>query len=196
MDAYSRGVLNRVAFYADLELTKGAGHVMRCVALAEELTRRGVVCTFVADFHSVPWAADQVASRGFDVCPYAGDPLAAGDAILGASPSAVVLDTYTAPPALSEYIRRTGISLMAIVDGDTRGQSADLYLDQNIGAEEIDYSADLRLLTGLEHALVRDEVVRHRPAAPPKASSSRTPNVLAYFGGTDAFGAGLFGVEP
>jgi spore coat polysaccharide biosynthesis predicted glycosyltransferase SpsG len=185
-------VLNRAVFYCDLGPVKGAGHLMRCVALAEELVRRGVACSFVADFDSVPWAAEQVASRGFARVVHAGEPDAALGRLLALSPDAVVLDTYVAPPSLSAAIRATGVPVLAIVDGDLRGQDADLYVDQNIGAEELrpPLPGQSTMLAGLDYALVRDEVVRHRPPEPPASVARQTPRVLAYFGGTDPFGAG------
>lgn len=190
MDAYSRGVLNRAVLYCDLGPVKGVGHVMRCVALAEELGGRGVDCSFVADFDSVPWAADQVASRGFGLHPYAGDPGRAAAVLLDLSPDAVVLDTYAAPPELSTSIRAAGVPVLALVDGDLLDQAADLYVDQNIGAEEDHRTLGPTMLAGLDYALVRDEILDHRPTRPAAGTTADVPQVLAYFGGTDPFGAG------
>ena len=43
----------------------GVGHLMRCVALAEEYAARGFEVVFSAEVDSVPFALDQVGSRGF-----------------------------------------------------------------------------------------------------------------------------------
>src|SRR5262249_3165550 len=44
-------------------------------------------------------------------------------------------------------------------------------------------------LAGLDYALLRDEVLRLRLPAPPVGAFGSPPRVLAYFGGTDPFGA-------
>lgn len=183
-------MIERVVFGCDLGPTLGTGHVMRCIALAEELAHRQVRCEFVADFASVPWVARQVTERGFDLHPHAGGLGAAPDAVLGRAPDAVVLDSYEAPAALSDAIRTHGTPLLAIVDGgETRGHRADVYVDQ-FAADDHPAHDGSTWLAGLGYALVRDEVLRHRPALVAGVHRDRAPQVLAYFGGTDAYGAG------
>ncbi|MDI5939238.1 methyltransferase domain-containing protein [Micromonospora sp. DH15] len=80
-----------------------------------------------------------------------------------------------------------GVVTLAVVDGDTRGQDADVYLDQNLGAAHGPLPG--RLLAGTAYPLLRDAVVAARPAAPRPATPAARPRVLAFFGGTDAFGA-------
>ena len=45
----------------------GVGHLMRCVALAEEFAARGFEVVFSAEVDSVPFALDQLGRRGFRV---------------------------------------------------------------------------------------------------------------------------------
>lgn len=162
----------------------GTGHLMRCLALAEELAARGSTVRFVADLTDLPFAARRLAAAGFCWVPPGPDPVTA---VLGAgAPDAVVLDSYLLPPSVGARLHAAGVPVLALVDGDSPVQPADLYLDQNLGAERDPGPAPR--LAGLRYALQRAEIRAHRPARPPVARAGRC-GVLAFFGGTDPYGA-------
>ena len=168
----------------------GVGHVMRCVALAEGLAARSHEVVLVADLDSVPWARAQVARRGFaSVAPPAAldDEVATVEAL---DPWLVVVDSYRLPGRVYADLRDRDGVLLAFTDGDPGDRTADLLLDQNIGAEldERPIPAGAVRLAGLEFALMRDDLRAHRPAAP-RVEDHEVPSVFAFFGGTDAFGA-------
>lgn len=168
----------------------GVGHVMRCVALAEELQARGAAVTFAADVASVPFAAAQVAARGFAVAAPPGTPEEHAGLVRSTGADLVVIDSYLLPREVYAAVRETGVLVLAIVDGDPSGRSAHLYVDQNIGAEDDTWDlpeGSLRL-AGLDYALMRDEIRAVRPAALPGPRPG-VPEVFAVFGGTDAYGA-------
>ncbi|MGA8117868.1 MAG: spore coat protein, partial [Actinocatenispora sp.] len=177
----------RIGICCDAGRVEGLGHLMRCLALAEELTTRGRTPVFVADLGGLPWARTQLARRGLDWIAPEPDPL---KALLGLDVAGVVLDSYRLPAALSVDLRAAGVPVLAIVDGDTRDQVADIYVDQNLGAESDRprLPAGSVRLAGLRYALHRADLLRHRPAAP-HDPGRQPPRVLAFFGGTDAFGA-------
>ncbi len=164
---------------------------MRCVALAEEIAARGRAVVFVADLDAVGWARDQVLGRGFTHQAPASDPDEEVGMLAALGPAYVVVDSYLLPLAVYAGLRDAGIPVLALVDGDPQGRSADLLVDQNIGAEEDvwDLAAGLDRVAGLDYALIRDEIVDRRGDRP-RAGSSQPPRVFAFFGGTDAFGAG------
>lgn len=176
----------------DVGPTRGIGHLMRCLALAEELRGRGAEVLFVSDSHTVPWAHDQILSRGLAVEPavWTADEHLALFSRLGLD--AVVFDSYDLDPAVYAAVRRAGLPTLAVVDGDLRGAEADLYVDQNLGSEldSPELPAGSIRLAGLDYVLLRDEVLALRPAQPPEPRTSATPRVFAVFGGTDAYGAG------
>lgn len=180
-----------VAFCCDAGPAVGVGHVMRCLALAEELAARGYRPVFVADVAGLPLAARQLEARGFGVVPPASgvDPYVA--AVLASAPVAVVLDSYVLAPEISLRLRASGLPVVAMVDGETRGHLADVYVDQNLGAEGdvVTLPDGARRLAGSAYALLRGELVRARPREPREDSGVAVPAVLAFFGGTDAFGA-------
>lgn len=181
-----------VVIWPDLGPHIGVGHLMRCIALAEELVARGEQVRFFVDASAVPFAAAQLEARGL---PSHAPPEALGDqltALAALDPDAVVVDSYVLPAEAYAEVRRRWPTL-AVVDGDILGREADLYLDQNIGAEQDVWpapDAGATRLAGLSYALMRDDVLRHRPAGPGRRSTAAgVPQVLAFFGGTDAYGA-------
>ncbi|MCG5217250.1 hypothetical protein [Streptosporangium sp. KLBMP 9127] len=171
----------RVGIRCDAGPATGVGHLVRCVALAEELLARDDEVVFLGDLGGLPWAAAQLERRGFPLIPARQAPETLSAQASGLDLGAIVLDSYALPAETGTALRRAGIPVLAIVDGDIRGQSADLYLDQNLGAEE--RHTGLPVLAGARYVLLRDEV-RRLSATP----SSGRPNVLCFFGGTDATG--------
>ncbi|GAA1590458.1 PseG/SpsG family protein [Actinoplanes couchii] len=164
----------------------GVGHLVRCVALAEELVARGVDVHFLSDLGGLAWAEAQLRQRGLPWHPAPYDEVGLVAAVERLGLDALVVDSYTLPPAHSKAVRATGRTVLAIVDGDTRGQDADIYVDQNLDTA---LDADGTLLTGIDYALLRTSVRRLRPPAAPVHLSGRTAKVVAFFGGTDAYRA-------
>ena len=133
-DRYGRGV-KRVGVRCDVGPGQGIGHVMRCLALAEEVRRRDVELVFVCDAHTVPWAAAQIASRGFEVEREVSTPEEHLELFARLGLDAVVFDSYDLDASVYPAARATGVPTLAIVDGDFRGAEADLLVDQNLAAE-------------------------------------------------------------
>ncbi len=179
-----------VAFRCDAGPRDGIGHVMRCVALAEEFATRGHQIVFVADLDSVPWARSQVLGRGFAAAVPPTDPDDDAKALIALRPDMVVLDSYRLPSSVYDDVRAAGVRTLALVDGDPAGRPADLWLDQNIGAEADRWPVPdgTTRLAGLDYALMRDDLRSERPATPDRLEGP-VPTVLAFFGGTDPFGA-------
>ncbi len=180
----------RIAFCCDAGHLAGLGHLMRCVALAEELAERGLTPEFVVDLSELPWARGQLAARGFGWRAGGRDPV---PDLLELRPAAVVLDSYLLPATVSMRLREAGLPVVAVVDDDERGQVADVYLDQNLGADPagpktVAAPPDAVRLAGLRFALHRTDLLRHRPEQP-SDPGHRPPRVLAFFGATDPFGA-------
>lgn len=176
-----------VGIRTDAGAQRGVGHLVRCVALAEELVERGVVVKFLSDLGGLSWAEQQLTRRGLPWHPAPYDPVGLVAACERLELDALVIDSYTLPTEHSVAVRRTGRPVLAIVDGDFRGQTADIYVDQNLDAA-IDVE-DAIGLSGLDYALLRSAVRQLRPLEAPVHPTSRTPKVVAFFGGTDAYRA-------
>lgn len=180
----------RVLVRCDVGPTMGIGHLMRCIALSEEFLARGYEVVYAADAQSVPWAAGQLERRGISTVDAPWTPEDHVALVEELEADIVVIDSYLLAPDVYSAVRRAGHPVLAIVDGDIAGREADVYLDQNIGAEDDDWgrpAGSLRL-AGLRYALMRDDILGHRPEQVPARDSGRPPEVFAFFGGTDAFG--------
>ncbi|MFC9687481.1 PseG/SpsG family protein [Kribbella sp. NPDC056951] len=182
--------MSRVGVRCDVGPTRGIGHVMRCLALAEELQRRGLTVDFICDADTVPWAAAQLTARGITIRPAVWTPAEHVEVL--SRYDAVVFDSYDLDAAVYSAVHSSGLPTLAIVDGDFRGAVADVLVDQNLAAE-LDHPVlppDSVRLAGLDYVLIRDEIRALRPVDPPAARVVDVPKVFAFFGGTDAFGAG------
>ncbi|MEU7741551.1 hypothetical protein [Nonomuraea sp. NPDC049158] len=126
---------HRVGFRCDAGVASGVGHLVRCVALAEELCGRGAEVLFLGDVAGSAWAESQLRQRAFPLCPAPAEPRALAELVRVLGLDAVVLDSYVLAPGTGAALRAAGTAVLAIVDGDPLGQEADLYLDQNLGAE-------------------------------------------------------------
>lgn len=172
----------------------GVGHVMRQLALADELSARGCTPQFVGTLQNVGWLSSMLADRRLSVLPLGPSADELVDLAVRIEASAVVLDGYHLPPGTGSVLRAAGIPVAAMVDyAFGTDQDADLYVDQNLGAD-----ADLFLppsrrptgssvLAGIDYALFRDDVLALRRDGP--QAPGVPPTLLAVFGGTDAYSA-------
>lgn len=177
----------RVGLRCDAGPRRGVGHLVRCLALSEELITRGAHVVLFGSVSDVGWASRHLAARGIPRYPGPDTPSELVAVARKHELDVLVLDSYELDPACAGALRAAGIRTLAVVDGDTRGQDADLYLDQNLGAHSA--AAGDRMLAGTNYVLLRREILDRRPAAPRPPTPTTRPRVLAFFGGTDACGA-------
>jgi spore coat polysaccharide biosynthesis predicted glycosyltransferase SpsG len=184
-----------VGFRCDANALTGVGHLVRCIALAEELADRSVGVLFLGDYAGLPWAQRQLELRGLKVCAPEADPVRLAGQCADLGLDAIVLDGYDLDPGCGEALRGVGLGVLALVDGPYgAGQQADLYLDQNLDAQTLpDLRQGATMLAGIQFALLRDSVRALRPSAspPPAGRDGQAVSVLAVFGGTDPYDAVL-----
>jgi spore coat polysaccharide biosynthesis predicted glycosyltransferase SpsG len=181
--------VSRVGLRCDAGPSIGVGHLSRCLALAEEFAARGHEPLLMGDLGRLDWARRQVTDLGLPLLPGPATPAAMAAAVAAHRLDLVVVDSYELDPACAGAVRRAGVPVLAVVDGDTRGQRADLYVDPNLGAERspVAVPRGAMLLAGLRYALLRDRVRWWRPAGPRSANApAEPPTVVCFFGGTDA----------
>ncbi|MGW5560077.1 PseG/SpsG family protein [Micromonospora sp. NPDC003944] len=187
----------RVGLRCDAGPQRGVGHLVRCLALAEEFLARGAHVAVFGTVERLDWATAELTARGISLLPGPDSPADLVEAARRHELDVFVLDSYDLDPAGAGALRDAGVYTLAIIDGDSRGQVADLYLDQNFGAEMPGAGSGSglraglpgRLLAGSGYALLRDTVTSARPPVAPPATVAGRPRVLAFFGGTDAVGA-------
>ena len=155
---------------ADANAHKGTGHLMRCLALAQGWQARGGQATFITACES-DGLRQRLSDEGFQVItlerPYP-DPAdwEITSQALSAHPGAwVALDGYHFDPAYQRQIREAGHPLLVVDDmAHLDHYYADVVLNQNIHAEQLDYSCEprTRLLLGTRYALLRSEFLAWR----------------------------------
>jgi len=173
--------LNHVVFRADASARIGAGHVMRCLTLAEALNEHGWHCSFACGEETV------------DTVPLLGRSnhrlieLGADSDI-----DLLVVDHYRLDAVFEESCRAFAKRILVIDDLADRSHDCDLLLDQTFGREAVEYAdlvpADCTVLTGSKYALVRSMFRSARPEAlERRAADGEVRRVLVSLGSTDPY---------
>lgn len=201
------------AFRVDAGLTIGSGHVMRCLTLADALTRKGAICNFVTRPHKGN-LDDMITARGHKVhsltlpdsasygehhTPPPHADWLGGDWQLDAAetrralhkigPDWLILDAYALDQNWQTLALPSGVTLAVIDDLADRPHLAQILLDQNLGRMASDYK-DLvpeacELLIGPKHALLRPEFAAFRKTALERRKAASVRHILVTLGGVD-----------
>lgn len=164
---------------------------MRCLALARAWKAYGGTAFFILE-EPAPWVTARLRESGFDhlalpkhtELPEELEVLKQGKA---AHPSTLlVLDGYKFNTGYQRAIKTLGVKILAIDDCGFEGLCpADILLNQNVGAEQIDYrcsSATVKLL-GAQYVMLRDEFDAWRTCPPIVCEAGH--RVLVTMGGDD-----------
>ncbi len=187
----------KVVFRADASVELGAGHVMRCLALADSLKARGVATHFISR-EQPGHLCELIEAKGHALTRL---PAQAADSRLDAEHSAaafamadwLVVDHYGLDATWERALRARARRLLVIDDLADRPHDCDLLLDQNLQPEaHARYAALLpagcATLFGPRHALLRPQFAANR-ATPRERRAVR--RLLVFFGGADAGGETL-----
>ena len=184
-----------VLFRADAGPSIGAGHVMRCLALAEAVQELGGDAHFAVA--SLPPALeDRLRSAGMEVhridaAPGSAEDLAATRAIAAdTAAAAIALDGYGFSDEWRAGLTGTSLTVLAFDDAGT-GEPihAGLIVNAAPDAGRLPYrnrNPDARLLLGPAYAPLRREV--REAAAAPKPPLEERRGLLVTFGGSDPLG--------
>jgi UDP-2,4-diacetamido-2,4,6-trideoxy-beta-L-altropyranose hydrolase len=180
---------------ADANVQIGIGHVMRCLALAQEWRDRGGEVAVISQelplhlrerFRAERIAVEQ--SRG--VSGNSGDAEHLANRAEQLEARWVVVDGYSFGTDYQQKVKSRGFKLLFVDDSASAGQYAgDLLLNQNVDATELMYRdrvGSARLLLGPRYALLRQEFRRTRP--PNRDFTNPAQKLLVTFGGTDPAG--------
>jgi len=150
---------------ADANTRMGIGHVMRCLALAQAWKDTGGEVIFITACESAD-LLQRLSDEGFVTIqldtPYP-DPVdwEITPRVLRDHPGAwVVLDGYHFDEAYQQRVKEAGRRLLVIDDmGHLEHYCADVVLNQNFHAEQLDYSCEpyTQLLLGTQYVLLRRE---------------------------------------
>lgn len=186
---------------ADAKTRMGTGHVMRCIALAQAWKDAGGEVTFLSHCESEALRR-RILDEGFGLIPVEDahpDPAdlrrtmeslrKAGSVAAG---TWIVIDGYHFDSGYQEAIREAGFKSLVIDDTAHLGAyHADILLNQNIHAPDLDYSCDrdTLLLMGCEYALLRREFLEYAGKA--REIAVRARKILVTLGGGDPDNATL-----
>jgi UDP-2,4-diacetamido-2,4,6-trideoxy-beta-L-altropyranose hydrolase len=215
----------RVAVRADASPVMGAGHVMRCLSLADGLRRRGASVSFVS--RSLPGhLATLVSERGHEVLDIGAADAAPGSAgaatggdlshsgwlpttqatdaadtarALGAARCDwLVVDHYALDARWETALRATASRLLVIDDLADRAHDCDVLLDQNLHAEAAPRYAG-RVPPGCELLLGPQFALLRREFRPARAEAAAragdVSRLLVSFGGADASSSTVVAIE-
>lgn len=192
----------RVALRADASTLLGAGHVMRCLALADELRRQGAATQFVCRRQAGD-LSELIEAHGHPLIRLpaeAADPRADAEQCLAALDPVdwLVVDHYRLDAVWETALRAKARRILAIDDLADRRHDCDLLLDQNYRPEAQTRYAGLLPpacvgLYGPRYALLRPEFAARRAVALRRDGTVR--RILVFFGGADAEGVSLKALE-
>lgn len=202
----------RVAFRADASLAIGTGHVMRCLTLADALRKWGAECIFLSRDHSAN-LHEVVKARGHSILSLGGiDDEASQDSStigyahwLGVDLQRdiddthskladlhmdwLVVDHYALDAQWEESMRPFCSRIMVVDDLADRNHSADLLLDQNLGAVASHYESRVPkkcvLMLGSRYALLRQEFAKLRNHSLLRRGEGNFYKLLITMGGVD-----------
>lgn len=190
----------RVGIRADASHGLGAGHVMRCLSLAQALGRGGAAVQFVCQ--DLPGQlADRITAEGHgcSLLPIGLDAAADAEAsrralqatLAAAGPlDWLVVDHYGLAAPWQQALRPLARRVLVIDDLADRAHACDALLDQNLGRSAADYDgllpAGAVCWIGPAHALLRPEFAAARPASLARRAGLRRPrHWLVSMGGSD-----------
>jgi UDP-2,4-diacetamido-2,4,6-trideoxy-beta-L-altropyranose hydrolase len=205
----------RIVIRADSGNHIGAGHVMRCLTLANALREKGTEACFVCrDYsghlgqritdeghrlHLLPTAtqAIELVPDPAKSPPHAtwlgeswGTDLAQTQVALdGKHFDWLIVDHYALDNRWESAMRSTCSKIMVIDDLADRTHDCELLLDQTLGRNEKEYSPwvpeNTILLTGADYALLRPEFAEWRDYSLKRRAKSKMEHLLISMGGVD-----------
>jgi UDP-2,4-diacetamido-2,4,6-trideoxy-beta-L-altropyranose hydrolase len=174
---------------ADASSTIGMGHVMRCLALAQQWLERGRAAMFMmatgARSLASRLAAEKIELVESTATSGTPEDIEATLRLASERRAFVVLDGYAFDELFQRELVRARVPCVAVDDHARLSRyEADLVVDPNVTAEAAAYvgHARGRVLCGLRYALVRREL-REVPRRARDASPAR--RLLISFGGAD-----------
>lgn len=198
----------RVVFRTDASFEIGAGHVMRCLTLADALSANGAECEFICRQHP-GHLTEFIHDKGYNVhrlamgnaevdhlqhSPWLGatqaqDAQACLPILIGLKPDWVVVDHYALDKRWESAVQGHCKQLMVIDDLADRQHSCQILVDQTLGRTQSDYSKLLtvktQLLCGSDYALLRPEFLTLRPYSLARRENPQLQKLLISVGGMD-----------
>ena len=184
----------RALFRCDASPEIGAGHVTRCLGLAEALAETGWRVAFAARRGTAAMMR-ATATGDFAVRELADAAQDEPTALRGYCPDGVdllVVDHYQRNIRFEEACRGWARQILVMDDATGRQHDCDFLVDAAVNDRSIyagGVPAQARLLLGPAYALVRRSFVAQRAAALQRRDGRPVENILVSFGATDPWNA-------
>lgn len=204
----------KVAFRADASIQIGNGHVMRCLTLADELSKRGHECIFVCREHEghlgnlvlskgyvlhlltkpVRKALSREVPRDYEYANWLGvtwteDVSQTIDALSSFAPDWLVVDHYALDAKWEKQFAKDVGQIMVIDDLANRPHHCSVLLDQNLGRHKSEYEGlvptTCELLIGPRYAMLRPEFAQLRQHSLKRRMYPELKRILISLGGVD-----------
>lgn len=203
----------RIVIRTDASIQIGTGHVMRCLALAEELQRQGHQCLFICRDHE-GHLGELIITRGFELillCKpskemfYSKKDKLSHSEWLGVSWQTdaeqslkvlakfksdwLVVDHYALDERWERLVLDYVGQIMVIDDLADRKHVCSILLDQNLGRTSSDYAhlvpKNCKTVIGPKYALLRREFAELREISLKRRQNPELKRILIFLGGID-----------
>ncbi|MCK5031222.1 MAG: UDP-2,4-diacetamido-2,4,6-trideoxy-beta-L-altropyranose hydrolase [Thermoplasmatales archaeon] len=177
-----------VAFRVDASSDIGIGHLMRCLALSEELIRREHSCYFLSKIDN-----DELISRikknnvhYQKINPNATLQTDVETLIKFSNENDVdwiITDHYGINSQYIKEIKKNNLKVLSIDDNAQIHYYSDIIVNQNIGAEKLDFSSEKysKFLLGTKYVMLRDELLQKYK----RGGTNKVTKILIMLGGAD-----------
>ena len=178
----------KIVFRADANQKTGIGHIMRCLALSEELTRRGHTCIFLTKIDNSD-LLKRIKAFHVDIQKMNANASLKKDFETLHDFSSdneidwIVIDHYGLDTSYIKKIKNQGFHVLSVDDTSQMHYYSDIVVNQNIGAECLTFSIEpyTILLRGPTYVMLRDELLIRAK----KKNNTTVKKILITLGGTD-----------
>ncbi|GAG12197.1 unnamed protein product, partial [marine sediment metagenome] len=154
-----------IAFRVDASTDIGVGHLIRCLALSEELTKKPHSCFFVSKIENDDLIGKiEKNNVHFQINPNATLREDVETLVKFSNENNIdwiITDHYGTNAEYIKKIKENNFNVLAIDDNAQIHYFSDIVLNQNIGSEKLKYSAEkhTKFLIGPKYAIIRDQLL-------------------------------------
>jgi len=177
-----------IAFRVDASSDIGIGHLMRCLALSEELIKRGHICYFLTKINDDElidiMKKNNISHQKVKIAATLEEDL---DFLINFSNEKdinwVITDHYDLTTQYIQRIKQNNLKVLSIDDTALIHYYSDIVLNQNIGSDKLNFSAEgyTKFLLGPKYAIIRNELLKNEQ----RTERDTVKKILIMLGGTD-----------
>jgi spore coat polysaccharide biosynthesis predicted glycosyltransferase SpsG len=168
----------RYVFRADATHKMGAGHVMRLIAIAEEVISRGLIAVFIGNTCEVDWVEDRITKVGFS--HIIDNEM---EFIPNSTTDILVFDSYEINPTADFISLKRWLAVILIADAMTPLYKATLVIHPGLDSSWLN-KFNLPLLAGPKYIPIRRSF---RSQSFVRDSNDLLTQIIVLSGGTDPF---------